>query len=161
MERIMEETLSIAQAARRLGIPRATLQARIQNGDVPCFEGRVHLDALKASFPEASELTASPDLERMQFIMDHAFMNRVQTAHLPDIHSAMGQIRRLRMDVRQLTEKNQAYRLLITELTEQLRAAQERCDQKQRRVLDDMIAWIAGRMDAANELPGPRTAQRG
>ncbi len=157
----MEDTLSIAQAARRLGVPRTALQAKIHSGEVPCFEGRVHLDALKASFPESAQLSASPDLERMQFIKDHAFLNRVQTAHLPDIHSAMGQIRRLRMDLRQAQDKNRAYKLLITELTEQLRAAQERCDQKQRRVLDEMIAWISGRMDAANELPGTRTAQRG
>ncbi|MDP3686037.1 MAG: ferredoxin, partial [Sulfurimicrobium sp.] len=49
----MEHLLSLSRAARLIGVTRGALQKKIQNGEMPSFDGTVKVEDLLAAYPDA------------------------------------------------------------------------------------------------------------
>ncbi len=138
-----EEALPVARAAKELGISRREIQQKIRSGELETFEGRVTLSQLQAAFPAAERMETSSILEKMRFIKDHAYLNRVQTAHIPDLYTLMGQLQRLRMELRMAREEKLAHLRLISELTSNLQEMQKNCDERQKVMVSNLLQLIA------------------
>ncbi len=135
--------LTVAKAAKVLGISRQEIQQKIQSGELETFEGKVTLEQLTEVFPTAARVETSAVLERMRFIKDNAYANRVQTAHIPDAYTLMGQVQKLRMELRIAREQRLAHLRLIHELTHALQEMQESCDSQQRVLVGNLLRLIA------------------
>lgn len=138
-----EEALPVARAAKELGISRREIQQKIQSGELETFEGKVSLEQLEATFPAASQLEDAAILEKMRFIKDNAYANRVQTAHIPDAYTLMGQVQRLRLELRMAREEKMAHLRLITELTNNLQEMRKSCDNNQKALIGNLLQLIA------------------
>ncbi len=135
--------LPVAKAAKALGINRREIQQKVQSGELKTFEGKVSIAQLEAAFPAAAKLESSSILEKMSFIKDHAYAKRVQTAHIPDVYTLMGQLQRLRMDLRMAREEKLAHLRLIHELTSNLQEMQKTCDDRQKILVGNLLQLIA------------------
>lgn len=138
-----EEALTVARAAKELGISRGEIQQKIQSGEMETFEGRVTMTQLQSAFPAAEKMETSSILEKIKFIKDNAYLNRVQTAHIPDSYTLMGQVQRLRMELRMAREEKLAHLRLISELTSNLQEMQQNCDEKQKVLVGNLLQLIA------------------
>ncbi len=137
------EKLPVAKAAKHLGINRKEIQEKIQSGELETFEGKVSLEHLEAVFPAAVQLEDSSVLEKMRFIKDNAYANRVQTAHIPDAYTLLGQVQKLRLELRMAREEKLAHLRLITELTNNLKEMQKSCDNNQKILIGNLLQLIA------------------
>lgn len=135
--------LPVSRAAKKLGIPRQELQEKIQSGELETFEGKVSMEGLEAVFPAASRMESSSIIEKMEFIKDNAYANRVQSAHIPDAYTLMGQVQRLRLELKMAREEKLAHLRLITELTQHLKEMQKSCDNHQRGLIGNLLQLIA------------------
>lgn len=137
------EMVPVAKAAKQLGIDRKTLQQKIQSGELETFEGKVSMEHLETVFPSATNMETSSILEKMEFIKDHAYANRVQTAHIPDAYTLMGQVQKLRLELRMARDEKMAHLRLINELTTKLTEMQEHCDNSQKALVGNLLQLIA------------------
>jgi CDP-4-dehydro-6-deoxyglucose reductase len=71
----MARLISLSRAARLVGVKRATLQERIQAGDLSTFEGQLDLSELLRAYPDA-EVDDNAMIERADAIVEHA-LNKV------------------------------------------------------------------------------------
>jgi CDP-4-dehydro-6-deoxyglucose reductase len=78
----MSALLSLARAARLVGVPRGALQRKIANGELASFDGLVSLEELRRNFPNA-ELVDSGALEKTERIRERAFARRMAEFVLP------------------------------------------------------------------------------
>lgn len=78
----MSALLSLARAARLVGVPRGALQRKIANGELASFDGLVSLEELRRNFPEA-ELVDTGALEKTVRIRETAFARRMAEFVLP------------------------------------------------------------------------------
>ena len=138
-----EDALPVTRAAKELGISRREIQQKIQSGELKTFEGRVTMAQLRSVFPAAEKMETSSILEKINFIKDNAYLNRVQTAHIPDSYTLMGQVQRLRMELRMAREERMAQLRLISELTGSLQEMQRNCDEKQKVIVGNLLNMIA------------------
>ncbi len=138
-----KETLPVAKAAKELGISRGEIQQKIRSGELETFEGRVTMTQLQSVFPAAEKMKTSSILEKINFIKDNAYLNRVQTAHIPDQYTLMGQVQRLRMELRMAREEKMAHLRLIHALGSNLEAMQKDCDDKQKTLVKSLLNMIA------------------
>jgi CDP-4-dehydro-6-deoxyglucose reductase len=74
--------LSLARAARIVGMTRGALQQKIQSGELDSFDGTVSIDELQRVFPEAA-LEDNTTLEQVESIKDRAFGRRIAERALP------------------------------------------------------------------------------
>jgi len=137
------EALPVAKAAKQLGINRREIQEKIQNGELETFEGKVSLEQLEIVFPAAAGIETGSILEKIQFIKDNAYANRVQTAHIPDAYTLMGQVQKLRMELRMAREEKIAHLRLITELTSNLKEMRKDCNNNQKALIGNLLQLIA------------------
>ncbi|MBT3196879.1 MAG: hypothetical protein HN842_06460 [Gammaproteobacteria bacterium] len=137
------EALPVARAAKELGINRKEIQQKIQTGELKTFEGKVSMVQLEAVFPTATRMESSSIIEKMEFIKDHAYSKRVQTAHIPDSYVLMGQLQKLRMELRMAREEKMAHLRLISELTTHLQDMQKSCDSHQKILIANLLRLIA------------------
>jgi CDP-4-dehydro-6-deoxyglucose reductase len=79
----MEHLLTVARAARLVGVARGTLQQRIKNGELKTFEGMVAETDLLHLYPSV-RLDDDPVFERVNRIKEEAFAKRVRSHVLPD-----------------------------------------------------------------------------
>ena len=142
-EDTLREVLTVAKAAKQLGINRREIQLKIQSGELKTFEGKVAMDQLEIVFPAAAKLEVSTILEKMSFIKDHAYANRVQTAHIPDVYTLMGQLQKLRLELRMPREEKLAHLRLITELSNNLQDMQKNCDNHQKILIGNLLQLIS------------------
>ncbi|MBT3347447.1 MAG: hypothetical protein HOM84_07335 [Thiotrichales bacterium] len=138
-----KEYLNVAKAAKALGVGRKEIQQKIHDGSLITFEGRVALSDLKSVFPAAASMETTSILERLTKIKDYAYLNRVQTAHIPDSYTLMGQVQRLRMELRLSRDERMEHLQLITQLTSNLQEMQKSCDNRQKELVAGLLNMIA------------------
>jgi len=79
----MQTRLSLARAARLVGVSRGALQRKIQAGELPTFEGQIEAADLLRAYPGA-QLEDNTVFERFARLKDDAFARRVRERVLPD-----------------------------------------------------------------------------
>jgi len=144
-----DKYLNIALAAKTVGIKRSTLQKMIHDGDLESFEGVLKLSDLKEVCPKAHSIDTSHMLEKARFIKDNAYANRVQTAHMPDKHTMYSQIKKLRLELKLEKKRSVSCVLAINDLRDELLAAREKCEGKQRELISSLLRTVATTLNFA------------
>ena len=143
---MMVKRISIARIARLLGVSRSTLQRSIRRGDLDAYEGKVYLEDLRKHFP-ALFFNQSPLLERLQFIKDSAFAERVKTTVSPPTETLERQIRRLTVQLNIERASAHKYQALIEAILDKIMEINRSEDIDQRYALDEFSAWLADRFN--------------
>ena len=137
----MNELLPLSRAARAAGVSRATLQAKIEAGELTSFEGMVRLADLVRVFPSA-RMQEAPEIQRMQRIKDAAVSKPMPDDSPSEFEALRVTVGRLRTELQLARAESQAYRGIIDTLTEKLLEVQEGCDERQRVLLQTVITWL-------------------
>lgn len=146
----MAKLVSVAKAARILGISRARMQQLIRNGDLQTFEGQVEVEILRSKFPRLA-FNESPDLERANIIKDSAYGERIQNLVQPPTDVLQAKIRRLSVDLNVERTRARDYEDIINGLLEKLGDMQHYSDESQRRIINDIHMWLLARFDSTRE----------
>ena len=137
----MNELLPLSRAARAAGVSRATLQAKIEAGELTSFEGMVRLEDLVRVFPSA-RMQEAPEIQRMQRIKDAAVSKPMPDDSPSEFEALRITVGRLQTELELARAESEAYRGIIDTLTEKLLDVQEGCDERQRVLLQTVITWL-------------------
>lgn len=141
----MSHFVSIAKAARTLGVNRAGLNHRIENAGIETFEGKIRLDDLRRIAP-AFGLDDPGILERTRLIRENAKAFRHDPNNPPSSESLTLQIRSMKVDL--LMEKQRVDHLqkAMTALFHRLESYLASDDPVRRQVALELNEWLAGRL---------------
>ena len=115
----MAQWLTVWRAAHLLGVPRGTLQRRVQAGDLPISEGLVSTEALLQLYPQA-ELQDGGLLERVSRLKEEAFGRRVRERLLPSQEVLAQRLFRQSEELAEVRRHLQRYHALVIRLDERL-----------------------------------------
>jgi CDP-4-dehydro-6-deoxyglucose reductase len=116
----MEKRLSVIRAARLAGVRRAELQARIQRGELPAFDGTILAADLLALYP-AITLEDERVLERIAEIKAAAVGRDLSVRTLPDPQILARRLSLLGEQLSRSRELNEHYEQVLQQLEGDLR----------------------------------------
>ena len=116
----MQQRLSLSRAARLVGVTRGALQQKIQNGELPSFDGMVSGDDLLRLYP-AAILESDVGFERVTKIREEAFGRRVRERMLPSQEILSQRLFEQSRELTDLRAHLQRYHAMVVQLRERLR----------------------------------------
>ena len=137
----MNKVLPLSRAARAAGVSRATLQAKIEAGELKSFEGMVRLADLVRVFPSA-RMQEAPEIQRMQRIKDAALTKAMPDDSPSEFAALRTTVESLQSELDVVRAESEAYRQIIDTLADKLLEVQEGCDERQRLLLQSVVAWL-------------------
>lgn len=147
---VMTKRVSIARAARLLGVTRGRMQELIRSGELETFEGQVEIELLRSKFPGLA-FNESPTVERARIIKDSAYGERLQKLIEPPSDVLQAKIRRLSVDLNVERTKARDYQDIIEGLLEKLGHMQQYSDDSQRQLINELNIWLLARFDSSGE----------
>jgi len=161
----MAHHLNLARAAHLIGVPRATLQRMIRNGELEALDGFVSVQDLQRAFPEAALDDAGAG-ERVEKIRREAFGRRVRERLLPSQEVLAQRLLAQSQELADLQRSASAYHTLVVETLARLRGLGA-AGSPLGAVADEMEAGLkkilgaepAGALDAMANLLGVVSAQ--
>ena len=122
----MARLITLSRAARLVGVKRATLQKRIQDGDLSTFEGQLYLSELLRAYPQA-KVEDSGMLDRAEQIIERAMGRAMRdTDNLPDAEVLATRVAALSHELGEATYKMRRYDTALQQLQDYLRKLAER-----------------------------------
>lgn len=149
-DQVMAKLVSIARAARILGVSRGRMQELIRSGELETFEGQVEVERLRNKFPGLA-FNESPTVERVRIIKDSAYGERLQKLIEPPSDVLQAKIRRLSVDLNVERTKARDYQDIIEGLLEKLGEMQQYSDESQRRIISELNIWLLARFGSTRE----------
>ena len=137
----MNKVLPLSRAARAAGVSRATLQAKIEAGQLKSFEGMVRLVDLIRVFPSA-RMQDAPEIQRMQRIKDAALTKPLPDDSPSEFAALRTTVEALQAELDVVRAESEAYRQIIDTLADKLLEVQEGCDERQRLLLQSVVTWL-------------------
>jgi len=119
----MGALLSLARAARLVGVPRGTLQRKIANGELASFDGLVSVEELRRNFPEA-ELVDTGALEKTVRIREQAFARRMAEFVLPSQEVLAQRLFAKSIELAEVRRHLQAYHEMLLAMRARVAAGQ-------------------------------------
>ena len=145
----MAKYVSVARAAKILGVSRTRLQELIRNGELTTFEGRVEVEQIRKNFP-AIAFHDEPEIEeRTRVIKDSAYGNRLAKLINPPSEVLQAKIRRLTVDLNVERTRARDYQDIIEALLEKLSELQHDADSRQREIIYELNIWLLARFDSS------------
>lgn len=148
----MSGLLSLNRAARLVGVARADLQRKIQNGEMLSFDGNVTFAQLLSCFPN-TQLEDTVELERVAQIKERAFGKRVFERALPDAEVLAARITELSKNLTTSQAQLKQFNALMGKLWDKLDELEARCQGESRTQMEELRCWIKREVAAAME-PG-------
>jgi CDP-4-dehydro-6-deoxyglucose reductase len=138
--------MTLAKAARLLGVSRTALQADIRSGRITTFEGQIKVSELLRAYPDVG-LERSAMVERVEHIKQHAKARR-NTSILPDTEARL----RERLDIAQRQLSNASvqaswYGETLDELVIKLTELEKCCEEADRVRIAALISWLFYKID--------------
>ena len=137
----MPQLLALSRAARLVGVPRAALQKRIQDGSLHSYEGMVSTEELLQAYPETS-LEDSGLLEKTTQIKQEAFGRRVRDRMLPPKEVLAERLFEQSRELADVKTHLKRYHNLVVEMQEQLQTLSRDAPESARHALANLDAWI-------------------
>lgn len=151
----MSQWLTLSRAAHLIGVPRATLQKMIAEGQLPAFDGQVSAEDLTRLFPTV-RLEEAGAFERITQIKEQAFGRRVRERLLPNqevlaqrLAAQSEELEEVRRTLAHYHDLLEALREKIETLAHQSPAAQL---EELARFLDEGLAGVLGREEPADQV---------
>lgn len=147
----MSNLLTVTRAARLVGVTRAVLQKKIQDGEMLSYDGLVSVENLLACYPDA-QLEDSVELKRIALIKERAFGKRVFERALPDAEVLAVRITELSKKLARNEAQVKQFNAFLPRLWEQLSVAEAQVNREAQGVLAHLKLWIKHEVAAAMEL---------
>ncbi|PWB48009.1 MAG: ferredoxin [Nitrosomonadales bacterium] len=148
----MEHLLSLSRAARLAGVTRGALQKKIQNGEMPSFDGTVKVDDLLAAYPDA-QLENNVEFERVSLIKERAFGKRVFERALPEPEVLAARVTELSTELANSQSQLRQFNVLLDRLRNKLGEIEGQGNDDLKRSLAGFRTWLKDEAAAAME-PG-------
>lgn len=144
----MARLVTLSRAARLVGVKRATLQKRIQDGDLSTFEGQLYLSELLRAYPQA-KVEDSGMLDRAEQIIERAMGRAMRdTDNLPDAEVLATRVAALSHELGEATYKMRRYDTALHQLQDYLRKLAERDPIPTRDDIGVLRAWLEATQEA-------------
>lgn len=141
----MKQPITVASAARLLGICRHELQELIRRGELETFEGRIDPEALKGLYPGLS-FEHSRIEERVGLLKQSAFARRVRGEVMPDRNDLSVQLHQSNVELAVQRARAERYLRILEEVTGKLGELGARTEGTQRMQLVELNRWLADRL---------------
>ncbi|MDZ7657293.1 MAG: 2Fe-2S iron-sulfur cluster-binding protein [Sulfurimicrobium sp.] len=148
----MEHLLSLSRAARLIGVTRGALQKKIQNGEMPSFDGTVKVEDLLAAYPDA-QLENNIEFDRVRLIKERAFGKRVFERALPEAEVLAARVTELSTELANSQTQVRQFNVLLDRLRNRLGEIEGQCKDEMKSTMADFRAWLKDEAAAAME-PG-------
>ncbi len=148
----MDHLLSLSRAARLIGVTRGALQKKIQNGEMPSFDGTVKVEDLLAAYPDA-QLENNIEFDRVRFIKERAFGKRVFERALPEAEVLAARVTELSTELANSQTQVRQFNVLLDRLRNKLGEIEGQCKDEMKSSMAGFRAWLKDEAAAAME-PG-------
>lgn len=148
----MTEMLSLARAARLIGVARAELQRKIQLGEMISHDGMVNVENLLACYPDA-QLEDTAESRRVAQIKEHAFGKRVFERALPDAEVLVTRITELSKTLANSEGQVKQFNALVGKLWDKLTEIESQLNTESRMTIKNLKTWVKHEVESATE-PG-------
>lgn len=148
----MSEMLSLTRAARLIGVTRAELQKKIQNGEMLSQDGMVGVENLLACYPNA-QLEDTAESRRVAQIKERAFGKRVFERILPEPEVLAARVTELGKALANSQGQVKQFNALLDKLWDKLAETESQLDSESRMAMENLRTWIKEEVEAAME-PG-------
>jgi CDP-4-dehydro-6-deoxyglucose reductase len=144
----MNQLLSLTRAARLVGVSRAALQRKIQNGEMTAFDGMVSVESLMQNYPDA-HLENEVEFKRVSQIKEHAFGKRVFERALPDAEVLAARVTELSKSLASSQAQLEQYQALFLRLWEKFGELKGQCSDEICQAMDALEYWIRNEVSTA------------
>ncbi len=153
--------ITLSRAARLIGVIRSELQKKIQQGELPSFDGMVDIDDLLLAYPGA-QLEDDIEFRRVSQIKEKAFGKRIYERAMPDVDTLAARVTELSKELAISQSQVRQFRSLLDRLARQAEEVGEHVDGNAQGALDGVMAWLArrGEGDAGTGLSQPAGGAR-
>ena len=141
----MARLVSLARAAKTIGVRRGKLQAQVRRGELPTFEGLIDLDLLQDVYPTV-RMEGSMAVERVRHIRETAFGRRVVDAVLQDDEQIAIKLRKAQRDLAIERLKARRYEEVVSDVGKQLNHLQETATREQSMTIACLKGWLRERL---------------
>jgi CDP-4-dehydro-6-deoxyglucose reductase len=148
----MDHLLSLSRAARLVGVTRGALQKKIQNGEMPSFDGTVKVDDLLVVYPDA-QLEDNIEFDRVRLIKERAFGKRVFERALPEAEVLAARVTELSTELANSQTQVRQFNVLLERMRNKLGEIEGQCKAEMKSAIIDFRAWLKDEAAAAME-PG-------
>lgn len=152
----MDRLLTVSRAARLVGVSRGTLQQKIQDGELPSFEGMIQLEDLNQAYPNL-EMEDNTMLEKIENIIDnalkHARGDRLRKLLAPDLGTLAARVTELSKELASARYTSEYLQKIMGELQQRLQTLEQQPDPKTG--LSSLSSWLDESLTKAVEVPTP------
>ena len=150
----MDRLLTVSRAARLVGVSRGTLQKKIQDGELPSFEGMVRLEDLNQAYPNV-ETEDNTMLEKIEHIIENALQrargDKLRKLLAPDLNTLATRVAQLSRELATARYTSEYLRQLVGELQTNLHELAQQSDP--RGGLQSLSNWLDESLARAAEAP--------
>ena len=150
----MPQLLALSRAARLVGVPRAALQKRVQEGSLHSYEGMISTDELLQAYPEI-KLEDTGILEKTTQIKQEAFARRVRDRLLPPKEVLAERLFEQSRELADVKIHLKRYHSLVIEMQEQLQELSRQAPEAERKNLAGLDAWLEQQLQAVLDTQAP------
>lgn len=138
----MPRLLSIARAAKLVGVPRGTLQKQIFNGEIESFEGQIKLSDLERLYPQ-TDLEDNTIIEHIEEIIEQALKRargeKLRELLTPDLGTLAARVSALSKELDNTRQREDYYIELLATLKDKITTQLNTNDKN---FCTDLRAWL-------------------
>lgn len=138
----MARLLSIARAAKLVGVPRGVLQKQIFNGEIESFEGQIKLSDLEQLYPQ-TELEDNTVIEHIEEIIEQALHRargeKLRALLTPDLGTLAARVSALSKELDNTRQREDYYVTLLSTLKNKI---ETQLNQNDKDFCNDLRDWL-------------------
>lgn len=150
----MPQLLALSRAARLVGVPRAALQKRIQEGSLHSHEGMISTEELLQAFPE-TRLEDSGLLEKTALIKQEAFIRHVREHMLPPKEVLAERLFEQSRELADVKTHLKRYHSLVIDMQQYLQELSRHAPEHERKTLAGLDGWIERQLQTVLDTEAP------
>jgi CDP-4-dehydro-6-deoxyglucose reductase len=143
----------LSRAARLVGVSRGALQKRIQDGELPTFEGMVSADDLVKAYPQ-TRFEDNTAFERLQKIKEAAFAQRLRERILPDAETLAARLTDLGRELAETRAQLAHYRTVTNKLQQHLHELEQN-SREAPAAIAPLLQWLQWQLAQELRPTGP------
>jgi CDP-4-dehydro-6-deoxyglucose reductase len=148
----MSEMLSLARAAKLVGVTRTEFQKKIRDGEMISHDGMISLENLLKCYPDV-QLEDNAESRRVAEIKEHAFRKRVVEFVLPDPEILAARVTELSKTLAVNQGQVKRFNALLEKLWDRLADVESGLGAGSHATMEELRAWIKREVELAME-PG-------
>jgi len=145
----MTRLLTVSRAARLAGVSRATMQRKIQDGELRSFEGMVDVEDLNDAYPQV-QLEDNTILEKIEAIIDNALKrargDKLRKLLAPDLSTLAARVSSLSKEMSRLKAENTHLRSTLEQTATSLQQLPSQTDTK---IISDLQRQLSQALSAS------------